>query len=130
MVRRKGKSISFDAMIKFFMQNYDIPRKRDIDKIIARIDQLEALIRKTSTPSRVKGGGGKKSAKAKPLRVKSPATASDTVLEVIKRFKNGVGISEIQTRTGFAEKKLRNIIFRLNKMKKIKRKNRGIYVVS
>jgi len=46
MARRKGKSISFDAMIKFFMQNYDIPTKRDMDKILARIDQLEALIKK------------------------------------------------------------------------------------
>lgn len=130
MARRKGKSISFDAMIKFFMRNYDIPTKRDMNKILDRIDQLEVLIKKTSPSSRVKGGVGKKSAKEKTSRVKSPATASDTVLEIIKRFKNGVGLSEIQRRTGFAEKKLRNIIFRLNKMEKIKRKNRGIYVVS
>ena len=60
MARRKGKSVSFDAMIKFFMRNYDIPTKRDIDKILARIDQLEVLIKKTSPPSRVKGGVGKK----------------------------------------------------------------------
>ncbi len=130
MARRKGKSVSFDAMIKFFMRNYDIPTKRDMNKIMDRIDQLEVLIKKTTPPSRVKGGVGKKRAKEKTSRVKSPATASDTVMEVIKRFKNGVGLSEIQTRTGFAEKKLRNIIFRLNKMKKIKRQNRGIYVVS
>ncbi len=101
-----------------------------MNKIMDRIDQLEVLIKKTTPPSRVKGGVGKKRAKEKTSRVKSPATASDTVMEVIKRFKNGVGLSEIQTRTGFAEKKLRNIIFRLNKMGKIKRKNRGIYVVS
>jgi len=130
MARRKGKSISFDAMIKFFMQNYDIPTKRDIDKILDRIDQLEAFIKKTSTNSRVHSGVEKESAKEKTSRIKSPATASDTVLAVIKRFKNGVGLSEIRTRTGFAEKKLRNIIFRLNKMGKIERKNRGIYIVS
>ena len=97
MARGKGKSISFDAMIKFFMRNYDIPTKRDITKIMDRIDQLGALIKKTSPPSRVKGGVGKKSTKEKTSRVKSPATASDTVMEVIKRFKNGVGLSEIQT---------------------------------
>ncbi len=130
MARRKGKSISFDAMIKFFMQNYDIPTKRDMDKILARIDQLEALIKKTSTHSRVQSRVGKESVKEKTSRIKSPATATDTVLAVIKRFKNGVGLSEIQTRTGFGKKKLRNIIFRLNKMGKIARKNRGIYIVS
>lgn len=130
MARRKGKSISFDAMIKFFMQNYDIPTKRDMDKILGRIDQLEALIKKTSTHSRAKSGISRESVKEKTSRIKSPATASDTVLAVIKRFKNGVGLSEIQTRTGFGKKKLRNIIFRLNKMGKIARKNRGIYIVS
>ena len=34
------------------------------------------------------------------------------------------------TATGFGEKKLRNIIFRLNRIKKIKRKSRGVYIVS
>jgi DNA-binding IclR family transcriptional regulator len=52
------------------------------------------------------------------------------VLEVIKRFKNGIEFSEIQERTGFGEKKLRNIIYRLHKMKKIARKSRGIYIAS
>jgi hypothetical protein len=49
---------------------------------------------------------------------------------VIKRIKKGVGFSEIRTRTGFGEKKLRNIIYRLHKTKKIVRKSRGIYIAS
>ena len=57
-------------------------------------------------------------------------TASDTVLEVVKRFRQGVDFAEIQTRTGFDEKKLRNIIFRLNKIDKIKRIRRGVYTLS
>jgi DNA-binding transcriptional regulator PaaX len=41
-----------------------------------------------------------------------------------------LGFAEIQAKTGFDEKKIRNIIFRLNKTGKIKRKTRGIYVAA
>ena len=54
----------------------------------------------------------------------------DQALEVIKRFKKGVGFAEIQARTGFEEKKLRNIIYRLHKMGKIVRKTRGLYIAA
>jgi hypothetical protein len=35
MTKRKGKPVSFDAMVKFFMHNYNIPTKRDIDQLNA-----------------------------------------------------------------------------------------------
>jgi len=58
-------------------------------------------------------------------------TASNIVLEIIKETDDeGVNFAEIQDKTGFAEKKIRNIIFRLNKRGSIKRKNRGIYVAT
>ena len=53
---------------------------------------------------------------------------TDMVLDVIKRYKSGVGFKEIQSQTGFEEKKVRNIIFRLDKIGKIRRVSRGIYV--
>jgi DNA-binding transcriptional regulator PaaX len=51
-------------------------------------------------------------------------------LEAIKRFKKGAGFAEIQVRTGFEDKKLRNVIFRLHKDGKIVRKSRGVYIAS
>ena len=71
---------------------------------------------------------GDPSAGKKMNRKKSSAPASDKVFEIIKRFKSGVGFADIQSRTGFDEKKLRNIIFRLNKFGRIERKSRGIYI--
>lgn len=125
MTRKKGKSVSFDAMVKFFMRYYNIPTKKDVDKLLARMDQLDKAIRsfelyakRRSTPS------------VKAADEKSTTNSSDMALEVIKRFKKGVGFSEIQARTGFGEKKLRNIIYRLNKMGKIVRKERGVYIAS
>jgi hypothetical protein len=122
MPRRKGKAISFDAMVKFFMQNYNIPTKRDIDKVMTRLDRLEALIKASAT--------GPYTDRTKPARQRSSLTAIDMVYDVIKRSRRGVGFAEIQAKTGFGDKKIRNILFRLNKVGKIKRQARGIYVAA
>ncbi len=124
MARKKGK-ISFDAMVKFFIQNYDIPTTKDLEKLIDRMDRLEHLVITTSG-----GASGRRLSGGKTSRGKAPMTASDTVLEIVRSFKDGVGFSEIQDRTGYDEKKLRNIIFRLNNTGKIQRKERGIYTAS
>jgi len=36
---------------------------------------------------------------------------------------------DIQSQTGFEEKKIRNILYRLHRNGKIKRKSRGVYTV-
>ena len=128
MAKRRGKAISFDAMVKFFMQHYDIPTKKDLEKLAVKMDRLEKLIKsagKSGRRARVSGG---RAAGRGTARSKSGAAAYDRVLEVIKGFKQGAGFAEIQTGTGFDEKKIRNIIFRLNKIGKIRRKSRGLYI--
>ncbi len=126
MNKRRSKSVSFDAMVKFFMRQYDIPTKRDVNKLMTKFDRLEKLIKATAPPAK----SGRVSSKGKALSGKSSVTASDIVLNIIKTYRNGAGFAQIQAKTGFGEKKLRNIIFRLNHMNKIKRKSRGIYIVS
>ena len=127
MPKKKGRSASFDAMVKFFIMHYNIPTTKDIDRLVSRIDRLEALI--------IKSGMLKKTGKAASLkaiqsrsRSKKIGTASDAVLGVIKKFKNGVSFRDIQNRTSFEDKKLRNIIYRLDKSNKIRKKSRGIYI--
>jgi hypothetical protein len=120
MPRRKGKSISFDAMVKFFMHAYEIPTKRDVEKLMAKLDRLETLIAAAgSTPAAVRTRGA---------RGRASLPAAGAVLDAIKRSKNGLKFADIQSKTGFADKKIRNIIFRLNKLEKIKRHSRGVYV--
>jgi len=119
MPRKKGKAISFDAMVKFFMQNYNIPTKKDVDQLIIRLDRLENLI---------KSSMGSCTVKSQNARRKTSLTAVDIVLDTIKRSKQGIDFAQIQAKTGFDEKKIRNIIFRLNKSAKIKRKSRGVYI--
>ena len=130
MAKRRGKSVSFDAMVKFFMRNYDIPTKKSIEMLMEKMDRIENLIRATSGGNRPNLNRKATNAKNKTAGRKPVRTASDQVLEVIKRFREGVGFADIQARSGFGDKKLRNIIFRLNKLGKIKRKNRGIYIAA
>ncbi len=123
MPRRKGKAVSFDAMVKFFMQNYNIPTKKDVDRLMAKLDRLENLI--------LAGMASDGYAfKGHPGRRKTAVTAVDMVFDAIKRSRHGLGFAGIQAKTGFDDKKIRNIIFRLNKTGKIKRKSRGIYVAA
>ena len=127
MPRKRKKTVSFDAMVKFFMSTYDIPTKKDISRLMDKLDRVEKLIRSTAH-SRKKQVISRNSNRGKGPKERVVATASDEVFNVIKRFHNGVGFPDIQDRTGFGDKKIRNIIFRLNKLGKIRRKKRGVYI--
>lgn len=122
MAKKKGKSVSFDAMVKFFMHNYSIPTKRDIDAIITRLERIERLVLAAGE------GRGRRSAEGRSGGRPGAMTASDMVMEIIRRSPQGIGFAEIKIQSGFDEKKLRNILFRLNKLGKIKRRSRGVYV--
>lgn len=121
MAKKKGKSVSFDAMVKFFMHNYHIPTKRDIEGIVARLERIERMVAAAGAARTRRAAGVKSSDK------QTSETASNSVLEIIRRSPDGVGFTEIQLQTGYGEKKLRNILFRLHKLDKIQRKSRGVY---
>ena len=115
---QKKRNPSFDAMIKFFLKQYNIATKTDINRLADKIGELEKSIRKISAP------------KATATRRSKGKTASDVVLNVISDMPEGARLADIKSRTDFDEKKLRNIIYRLGKQGKIKRKKRGIYVAA
>jgi hypothetical protein len=122
MLKKRGKSVSFDAMVKFFMHTYHIPTKRDVDKILDKMNQLEEAIKHLSEKR------NREFEKRASGRGRRGITASDQVLEIIRKSKDGAGFADIQGRCGFDQKKLRNIIFRLNKLGRISRQTRGRYI--
>ena len=126
MAKKTVKSVSFNAMVKFFMQSYGVPTKKDILKLHERLDRIEILIKSScGTKSRINTGADKKNTTGS-----SAMTASDVVVNVInKSYSDGIDFATLKDITGFEEKKLRNIIFRLNKTGKITRKSRGIYML-
>ena len=78
----------------------------------------------------VKKAPAKKAPAKKAVARKKPtqATATDKILRIIKRSKKGVDVPTLKKKTGFDDKKVRNIVFRASKEGKIKKSGRGIYV--
>ncbi len=66
----------------------------------------------------------KKAAKKKNVK---PATDTDKVMVIIGRSKKGVSTATIMEKTGYDQKKIANIIYRLRKQKKIKSVDKGVY---
>ncbi len=124
MQKNRKKKVSFDTAVKVFMRNYEICTKKDIRKLIARLDRIENNIKKLKPLIRGKMAGNKKKDPDNSLSM----TASDVVIEIVNNSANGIKFADIKNETGFEEKKLRNIIFRLTKMDRIRTKERGIYM--
>ncbi len=108
---------NWEGFIKTLLNRLDIPTKEDINNLHGRLDNLEQLIYQKQPSAR----------KAKKPRSARRKSASSIVLKIIANHSAGTNFKTIQAATGFDDKKLRNIIFRLDKIGKIKRVRRGIY---
>lgn len=116
MVEKPEQGTNWESFIKMLLSRLDIPTKEDLVLLNSRLDRLEQLLNQKKTGKPVP---------AKPAE--SRKSASSIVLGVIGNHPKGADFKIIQAATGFNEKKLRNIIFRLDKIKKIKRVKRGSY---
>jgi len=115
MTQKETPPINWENIINGFLQRLEIPSKEDIDMINSRLDRIEKLIdRKISDPESTDPS-------------KRSEVASDVVLEVMSGKPSGIDFKTIKAETGYNDKKLRNIIFRLDRTGKIKRIQRGIY---
>jgi hypothetical protein len=130
MAKRSGKSVSFDAMIKFFMIRFEIPTRQDIQRIVSRLDQLEKTIKKIAVCGKAKRSGNSKAGGGNTRSAGSGQTsnASEVILNAVKASVQGLDYAGISEITHFEEKKIRNILHRLHKTGKIQRKRRGLYV--
>jgi hypothetical protein len=110
--------------------------KRDLTAIGKKLDNLlkavekseKATVTKVSKPKAVKATPAKKAPKAPVKKKAVKATATDQVLNIINRLKRGADTATLMEKTGFDQKKVRNILQRTFKQGKIKRLEKGIYV--
>lgn len=132
MAKKSGKSVSFDAMIKFFMLRFEIPTRQDIQRIMNRLDQLEKNLEKKCLYGKSRRQTGTKSLPGDRLspKVNRTSNATSAVFKAITDSEDGLDYEGIHTVTGFDEKKIRNIIHRLHKTGKIVRRKRGLYVAA
>ena len=99
--------------------------KLKVDKLIAAVEKSDTKPTKESKAKAVRAKPTKKA----PVKKKAvQITATDQVLKIINRSKKGVNTATLMKKTGFDQKKVRNILHRTFKQGKIKRAEKGIYV--
>ena len=103
---------------------------KELTKLVNQIEKMAADLKKAEKP---KAKSVKIKTKAKPVTKKTPAkrgkkTDTDKVLAIINRSKKGVDTAALVKKTGFDQKKVRNILNRTYKQGKITRVAKGNYV--
>ena len=100
---------------------------KQTEKLVKAVDRFDKD--QAAKKAKAKAKPAKKAPAKKAPRKKATAqTATDRAVNIIKRSKKGVDIPTLKQKTGFEDKKIRNIIFRAAKHGKIKKAGRGIYV--
>ena len=113
---------------------------KKVEKVIVAVDKLEKAKAVKAKPVRkaaakpvrkaaVKKAAVKKAAVKKPAAKKTAQlSAVDTAFGFIKRYKKGISTAALMEKTGFDQKKVYNIIYKLNSLGKIKSVGKGVYV--
>ncbi|MCF8145988.1 MAG: hypothetical protein K9N21_18935 [Deltaproteobacteria bacterium] len=99
------------------------------EKIAKRLDAAEKVKAAPNRPVKAGKPAGKPAGKSA-ARKKAPATATDTVLSIIKRQKKGIDTAALKSKTDLDTKTIRNVIFRLKKQGKIQSTTRGVYMAA
>ena len=108
-----------------------------VEALAERVDEAATPQGKVQpTKKKPAATASKRKASKKPVkktttktRVKK-MTAADSVLRIISKSKKGVSTAAIIEQTGYNQKKVANIIYRLKNQGKIKTVQKGIYVKS
>ena len=111
----------WENIVQTIMKRLDIPTRKEINRLKAKLDRLEEVLYQKQSGNDFTPHGADHEL---PPRSR---IASTVVLEIISARPNGTDFKTIKEKTEFNDKKLRNIIFRLDKTDKIKRIKRGIY---
>ena len=108
---------------------------KKVEKVIVSVDKLEKAKAIKAKPVRkvvakpVRKAAVKKAAVKKPAAKKTAQLSSvDTAFGFIKRYKKGISTASLMEKTGFDQKKVYNIIYKLNSLGKIKSVGKGVYV--
>lgn len=123
MARKNAVHPALHDLIKEVMEQHDIPTRKDFANLMGKMAQLENLMKQVQIVTDM--GGSRKGAGRRGKR--SGLSASDVVLSVLRDHGSDMEFKEIRQKTGYDDKKLRNIVFRLFKTGKIFREGRGTY---
>lgn len=98
---------------------------RDTERLAKKLDKLQ----KAQAARKPKVKRRARPAKKKVTKKRAPKlSASQTVLNIIKRSSKGVDTTTLGKKTGFQGRKVRDILYRLKKQRKIRSPRKGVYI--
>ena len=103
---------------------------KELTKLVKQTEKLATELSKAEKPN---AKPVKTKTKSKAVTKKAPAKAAkktdtDKLLAIINRSKKGVDTATLMKKTGFDQKKVRNMLNRTYKQGKITRVEKGIYI--
>jgi len=98
-----------------------------VDEVAKSQGVVKPQRKKPATAAKKVKAAKKPAPKATRKKEVKPATDSDQVLGIISRSKKGASTAVIMQKTGYSQKKIANIVYRLRKQKKIKSVDKGVY---
>ncbi|MGD8294349.1 MAG: hypothetical protein PVF37_21735 [Desulfobacterales bacterium] len=99
-----------------------------VDEVATSQGLTEQKSKKSSATTVKMKTAGKPARKTAKKKAAGPATDTDRVFTIIGRYKKGASTAVIMQKTGFSQKKIANIIYRLRKQQKIKSVDKGVYL--
>jgi hypothetical protein len=101
-----------------------------VEKMTKRLEKLEKAQAGKKPQKKVakKRVAKKRVAKKKVAKKAVKVTAIDTVMGIIGRSREGVDAAALRKKTGFEGRKIRDLIYRLNKQGRITSTRKGFYV--
>jgi hypothetical protein len=130
MPPKKVKSVTVDTMVHYFIQKYKIPTRKDVDKLNRKLDNIERLLKELTKYSQITRTTKKMASVKSSNSLRARKTATNAVIDIIKKVNREISFNEIRMKSGFDDKKVRNIIFRMHKLGRIERVKRGVYRIS
>jgi hypothetical protein len=116
--------------LKSLSKGIDVAAKR-IDSVVKSNKAAAPKAKPGRRPAAKKVAAKKVAPKKAPAKKAAAAskgeTAINSVYQIISRAKNGADTATIKQKTGFNDKKVQNIIYKLKKQGRIQSSKKGIY---
>jgi uncharacterized Zn finger protein len=100
------------------------PAKKKASQLSSKTSASKKRVKPAAINVRAKTPVKKSAAKRKTAEL----TDTARILDIIKRSKRGLNVATLRQKTGFDEKKIRNVIYKAFRQGIIKRAGRGIYL--
>jgi hypothetical protein len=100
------------------------PARKKVNQLSPKTSASKKRVKPAVIKARAKTPIKKSAAKRKTAEL----TDTAQILNILKRSKRGLNVATLQQKTGFNEKKIRNVIYKAFREGIIKRVGRGIYL--